>query len=77
MVTLAAHVWNGTRDTEVFAPIGDGPRLAMQRTQPGEGEGIPAGAEYADPFSVPHQMTIGRYGYEGTESGPRAQGFEI
>ena len=76
-VWLTANVWNGSRDTEVFATIGDGPRLTMLRTQAGEGEGILAGAEYADPFSVPRQMTIGRYGYQGTESEPRAQGFEI
>ena len=27
-VWLTANVWNGTRDTEVFATIGDGPRLS-------------------------------------------------
>lgn len=76
-VWLTANVWNGRRGTEVFARIGDGSRLPMTRTQPGEGEGILEGPEYADPFSVPRQMTIGRYGYASTEGEPRAQGFEV
>ena len=76
-VWLTANVWNGQRGTEVSARIGDGPPLPMERTQAGEGEGILAGAEYADPFSVPRQLTIGRYGYQSTDGDPRAQGFEI
>ena len=76
-VWLTANVWNGHRGTEVFAQIDDGPRLPMERTQPGEGEGVLAGADHADPFSVPRQMTIGRYGHRSTDGAPRAQGFEV
>jgi hypothetical protein len=76
-VWLTANVWNGGRETEVFAQIGDGPRMPMQRTQPGEGEDILSGAEYADPFSVPRQMTVGRFAWQGSQSDPRAQGFEL
>jgi hypothetical protein len=76
-VWLTANVWNGRRDTEVFATIGDGPRLPMERTQAGDGEGMLAGPEYADPFSVPRQMTVGRYAWVSGEGEGRAQGFEL
>ncbi len=76
-VWLTANVWNGSRDTDVSVRINGGPEMAMTRTQSGEGEGILSGAEYADPFSVPRQMTIGRYAWQSTSGDPRAQGFEI
>ncbi|KIT16557.1 calcineurin-like phosphoesterase C-terminal domain-containing protein [Jannaschia aquimarina] len=76
-VWLTANVWNGGRGTEVFAQIGDGPRMPMERTQAANGEDVLAGAEWADPFSVPRQMTVGRYAWQSTEGDPRAQGFEL
>ena len=76
-VMLSANFWQGDRHTQVFAAINDGPRMELTRTQEGDGEDIRFGAEYADPFAAPRQMTIGRYAYESTSGDPRAQGFEI
>jgi hypothetical protein len=76
-VFLTANVWAGDRHTRVTARIGDGPALAMERTQAGNGEGVLAGAEWADPFSVPRQMTVGRYAWRSGSPEPRAQGFEL
>jgi hypothetical protein len=49
----------------------------MPRTQAGNGEDVLTGAEYADPFAVPRQMTEGRYAWQSGSAEPRAQGFEI
>ncbi|MEM7722445.1 MAG: calcineurin-like phosphoesterase family protein [Pseudomonadota bacterium] len=76
-VWLTANVWIGDRNTDVTARINGGAPLSMTRTQPGNGEDILLGAEYADPFATPRQMTIGRYAWESTSPEPRAQGFEI
>ncbi len=76
-VYLTANVWNGDRNTRVFAQINDGPRLEMTRTQAGNGEDILTGAEWADPFATPRQMTIGRYAWASQSGDPRAQGFEV
>ncbi len=76
-VFLTANVWNGNRHTRVTARINDGGPLAMTRTQEGDGEGVRSGADYADPFAVPRQMTIGRYAWRSTSGEPRAQGFEL
>jgi hypothetical protein len=76
-VWLTANVWNGERNTEVVARIDDGPALPMERTNPGEGEAVRSGAEFADPFAVPRQMTIGRYAWQSASGDPRTQGFEI
>lgn len=75
-VWLTANVWAGNRNTEVIARINDGPEMAMQRTQEGEGEGIREGAEFADLFAVQRQLTIGRYAWESQSGNPRTQGFE-
>ncbi len=76
-VYLTANIWSGERNTKVSASIDSGDSQEMDRTQAGEGEDILAGAEYADPFAVPRQLTIGRYAYQSTSGDPRAQGFEI
>ncbi len=76
-VYLTANVWNGTRNSRVMAQIGDGPMMEMTRTQAGNGEDVLTGAEYADPFSVPRQMTVGRYAWQSQSGDARAQGFEI
>ncbi|MEL6920629.1 MAG: calcineurin-like phosphoesterase family protein [Pseudomonadota bacterium] len=76
-VFLTANVWAGDRNTQVFATINGGERLEMTRTQPGNGEDVRAGAEWADPFSTPRQMTIGRYAWQSQTDEPRAQGFEV
>lgn len=76
-VFLTANVWNGTRHTEVVASINGGAPMPMTRTQEGNGEGIRSGAEWADPFAAPRQMTIGRYAWQSGSGDPRTQGFEI
>ncbi|WP_227270138.1 calcineurin-like phosphoesterase C-terminal domain-containing protein [Roseobacter weihaiensis] len=76
-IWLTANIWAGTRNTEVVATINDDLRLPMTRTQPGEGEDVLEGAEWADPFSIPRQMTIGRYAWTSETGDPRAQGFEV
>jgi hypothetical protein len=75
-VWLTANVWGGERNTRVTAEIA-GVRYPLERTQPANGEDILSGAEYADPFSVPRQMTIGRFGWQSQSGDTRAQGFEI
>ncbi|MEM7641023.1 MAG: calcineurin-like phosphoesterase family protein [Pseudomonadota bacterium] len=76
-VWLTANVWIGDRDTEVFARINGGEAIPMERTQPGNGEDILFGADYADPFAVQRQMQIGRYAWQSQSDNSRAQGFEI
>lgn len=76
-VWLTANFWAGERNSQVFAQIGDGPRLEMERTQPGNGEDIRAGAEWADPFATQRQMMIGRYAWQSSGADPRRQGFEL
>lgn len=76
-VWLTANVWAGNRETQVFARIGDGPRMEMTRTQEGEGEDIRFGAEWADPFAAQRQMTIGRHAWQSSSGEERAQGFEV
>ncbi|MEO0703014.1 MAG: calcineurin-like phosphoesterase C-terminal domain-containing protein [Pseudomonadota bacterium] len=75
-VWLTANIWAGDRNTEVYATINGGARIPMTRTQPGNGEDVLAGAEWADPFAATRQMTIGRWAWESESGEPRAQGFE-
>jgi hypothetical protein len=76
-VWLTANFWAGDRNARLFAQIGDGPRLEMARTQQGDGEDVRQGAEWADPFVVARQMTLGRYAWASGQGEPRAQGFEV
>ena len=76
-VWLTANFWQGERHSRVVAQIDDGPAREMTRTQDGEGEPVRAGAEWADPFAVQRQMTIGRHAIRSGSGDARAQGFEI
>ncbi|ABD53997.1 calcineurin-like phosphoesterase C-terminal domain-containing protein [Jannaschia sp. CCS1] len=76
-VWLTANIWIGDRNTEVSASINGGADMPMVRSQAGDGEDVLAGAEFADPFSVPRQMTIGRFAWASQSGNPRAQGFEV
>ena len=76
-VWLTANFWPGERNSQVTARIGDGPAMEMERTQDGNGEDIRAGAEWADPFAIQRQMTIGRHAFRSQSGDARAQGFEI
>jgi hypothetical protein len=76
-VFLTANFWPGERNSRVVARINDGMAMEMTRTQDGDGEDIRAGADWADPFAVQRQMTIGRFAFQSENGDPRAQGFEI
>lgn len=76
-VWLTANFWPGDRHSRVTARIGDGPPQQMTRTQEGEGETVRAGAEWADPFAVQRQMSIGRHAVRSGSGDPRTQGFEV
>ncbi len=75
-VYLTANVWNGTAETTVSASINGGTRIPMMRTQEGRGEAVRIGADYADPFTVKRQATVGRYAIESTMGAERNQGYE-
>jgi hypothetical protein len=76
-VFLTANFWPGERESTVVARINDGVAMEMTRTQEGDGEDIRAGAEWADPFAVQRQATIGRFAYRSGSGDDRAQGMEI
>ncbi len=76
-VFLSANFWAGDRNARVFASINDGARMELTRTQEGNGEDIRLGAQFADPFAVQRQTTIGRYAYQSGSGEARNQGFEI
>ena len=76
-VWLTANVWAGSAETEVEAQLPDGERLALVRTQEGEGEAERVGAEWADPYAAARQLSVARYAYESRSADERAQGFEL
>jgi hypothetical protein len=75
-VYITANVWNGSVETRVSAIINAGEPIPMTRTQQGHGEAAYIGAEYADPFTVKRQATVGRYAIESTMGRERNQGYE-
>jgi len=75
-VYVTANVWNGSTETRVTATINGGAPITMTRTQEGRGESAYIGAEYADPFTVKRQATVGRYAIESTMGRARNQGYE-
>lgn len=72
---LVANVYNGTRDTEVTALL-DGQPLAMEHTQPGTGENIREGLEFADPSAMVRQLMVARHAFRSESGDERAQGYE-
>ncbi len=73
---LTANVWLGSRETTVSATLGDR-TLVLERTQEGNGEPARVGVDFADPFSAPRQLQVGRFALESRSGEPRNQGFEI
>ena len=71
---LSANLWNGSRDSEVYAIFDDRDPIEMERTQPGEGENI---LETLDPFALKRQMQIARHAFVSDSGEPRANGFEL
>jgi hypothetical protein len=76
-VWLTANVWAGSAETRVSARLPDGATLTLTRTQEGEGEAPRIGAEWADPFAIQRQFSVGRYALESRSGDDRAQGHEL
>ncbi|MGY6629037.1 MAG: calcineurin-like phosphoesterase C-terminal domain-containing protein [Oceanicaulis sp.] len=76
-VWLTANVWAGSAETRVSARLPDGATLELVRTQEGEGEAPRIGAEWADPFAIQRQFSVGRYALESRSGDDRAQGHEL
>ncbi|WP_199200447.1 calcineurin-like phosphoesterase C-terminal domain-containing protein [Alkalicaulis satelles] len=76
-VWLTANVWAGSAETRVSARLPGGETLILERTQEGAGEAARIGAEWADPFAVQRQASVGRYALESRSGDERAQGHEL
>lgn len=75
-VWVTVNFWHGSASAQVEASIDGGAPFALARTQEGEGEADRRGAEYADPFAVKRQATIGRYAIRSRTGIERNQGWE-
>ena len=73
---LTVNVWLGSRETRVTAQIGEA-ALTLERTQEGAGEPARVGVDFADPFSAPRQLQVGRFALESRSGEWRNQGFEL
>ncbi|MEM9222029.1 MAG: calcineurin-like phosphoesterase family protein [Pseudomonadota bacterium] len=73
---VAVNVWNGSRESKVNVTINDGAPMAGTLTQPGEGEAMLRGAQYADPFALAKQATQGRSAFRSTDGGEETAGFQ-
>jgi hypothetical protein len=73
---VTANVWLGSAETRVTLRIDGGAPMAMTRTQEGAGERILLGADYADPFALKRQATVGRFAWESRSGEDRNQGYE-
>jgi hypothetical protein len=71
---LSANVWNGSKESIVYAQIGNRDPMIMTRTQPGEGENI---LETLDPFALKRQMQVTRFALQSDSGNERAQGVEL
>lgn len=71
---LSANLWNGSKDSVVYAIFDDRDPVAMERTQAGSGENI---QETLDPFALKRQMQIARHAFASDSGEPRANGFEL
>ena len=76
-VWVTANVWMGSAETVVEVELPDGDVLPLERTQPGAGEGIRRGAEWADPFAAARQLSVARIAYESRSGRPQAQGAQL
>lgn len=70
---LVANVWNGSLDSKVTLHIDGHAPIPMQRTQPGQGEGI---VESLDPYALMRLLQVARYAFVSGSGDARAQGFE-
>ncbi|MEO1102402.1 MAG: calcineurin-like phosphoesterase family protein [Pseudomonadota bacterium] len=73
---VAVNVWNGSNASTVEVAINDGAPMAGTLTQPGEGEAMLEGAEYADPKALAKQATQGRTAFRSADGGDATAGFQ-
>lgn len=73
---VAVNVWNGSKDAEVSVSINGGDPIVAERTQPGTGEAMLKGAEYADPLALAKQATQGRMAWRSAEGGDQTAGYQ-
>ncbi len=71
---LMVNVWNGSKDSTVSASINGQAAMTGTRTQPGEGEAVLSGPEYADPLAMAKQSTNGRVAYRSAKGGEDTAG---
>ena len=72
---FTANIWIGDSQTKVSISIDDGPKKSMIRTQQARGESAHIGAEFADPFAIQRQFTVGRYAFQSRSGKPNTQGY--
>lgn len=70
---LMVNVWNGSRDSKVYAQVNSGHPIEMHRTNPGEGENMVEGLDVA---SLKRQLQVARHAFASTSGNDSAQGFE-
>lgn len=71
---LMVNIWNGSRDSKVYAVFDGSHENEMYRTNPGEGENFVEGLDVA---SLKRQMMVARFAYASTSGNESAQGFEL
>ncbi len=72
---VAVNVWNGSKDSIVTLKINGGEPFDATRTQPGEGEAVFRGPEFADPLALAKQSTQGRTTFRSAQGGDETHGF--
>ncbi|NRA30343.1 MAG: calcineurin-like phosphoesterase C-terminal domain-containing protein [Parvularculaceae bacterium] len=72
---VTANVWDGSTSTEVTLNI-NATTYAMERTQAAQGEAGKVGPEWADPYAVQRQVSVGRFAFESRSGIERNQGVE-
>jgi hypothetical protein len=75
-VWATVNFWHGSAEATVTGRINDGEPFAFERTQSGDGEAVGVGPDFADPYAVKRQATVGRYAWESRSGVERNQGFE-
>jgi len=73
---VTANIWDGSSATSALLSV-NGREISMNRTQKARGEATRAGPEWADPYAVQRQMSVGRYALESRSGIDRNQGFEL
>lgn len=75
-VWITANFWHGSASAQVEASVNGGAPIVLSRTQQGAGEDSLHGAEYADPFALKRQASVGRYAIQSRSGVERNQGWE-